>query len=73
MLQFWFTKRGYAGQAQVRKFVKFLKEEMNCHDGDLVAVRDMDALQSAATLRKSIDCFVSQVTDSYETDATKLG
>lgn len=53
--------------------MEFLKEEMNCHDRDLVTVREMDALQSAVTLRKSIDCFVGQVTDSYETDAAKLG
>ena len=46
---------------------------MNCHHGDLVAVREMNSLQSAVTLRKSIDRLVGQVTDSHETDAAKLG
>ena len=73
MLQLWFTKRGYAGQTEVRKFVEFLKEEMNCHDGNLVTVREMNALQSAVTLCKSIYRFVGQVTDAHETDTAKLG
>lgn len=53
--------------------MEFLKEEMNCHDGNLVAVGEMDALQSAVTLCKSVNCFVGQVADPHETDAAKLG
>lgn len=43
LLQLWLTEGGDSGQTEVCKFVEFLKEEMDCHDGNLVTVREMNA------------------------------
>lgn len=53
--------------------MEFLEEEMDRHDRNLVAVREMDAFQSTVALRKSIYRLVGQVTDPHETNTAKLG
>jgi hypothetical protein len=42
---------------------------MDGHDGDLVAVRQMNAFKGGMTIRKRVDGLVSEIVDSYKTNA----
>ena len=73
MLQFRLSERWYTGEAQVREFMQFLKQEMNGHDRYLITIRKVNALERIVTLCKRIDGFVCQIVDSHEADTTKFG
>jgi len=52
LLQLWLTESRDAGQTQVCQLVQLVQEEVDGHDGDLVAVRQVDAFESSMTISK---------------------
>lgn len=56
----------------MRELVQLLKQEVDSHDRDLIAIRKVNALERAVTLGKRIDSLVRQVTDPYEANTTKF-
>jgi hypothetical protein len=57
----------------MREFGQPLEEKMYRHDGDLFAIRQVDALQRSVPVCKGVDSLVCQITDSDKSDAPQFG
>jgi hypothetical protein len=55
------------------EFGQPLEEKMYRHDGDLFAVRQVDAFQRGVPVCKGIDSLVCQISDSDESNAPQFG
>ena len=57
----------------MRQFVQLLEQEVDGHDGKLVAVRQMNPLKRRMPLGKRKYSLIGKVVHPDEADATKLG
>ena len=52
--------------------MKFLEKVVDGHDGDLITIREVNALESGMAVAEGVDRFVGQIADSDESYAAEL-
>ena len=56
----------------MRQLGKLLEEEVDGHDGDLVAIREMYALERTMLFREGVDSLIREVIDAHKPYSTQL-
>ena len=52
--------------------MELLEKVVDGHDGDLITIREVNALESGMAVSEGVDSFVGQIADSDESYAAKL-